>query len=144
MPYGRPYILPEDLEHFLSEKKAKQAFDMLDINSDGRVGLHDIRDAVIKIYRDRKNLAATLKDTKSVVGRLEKIVGFVVHLFFVLFYLMIFNVRPVRSWTAMWSNVPFDVRGWCRKLVVVSPELQPVCCINQARHMLCHTLHHHV
>ena len=58
-----------------------------------QVTLHNTRDAVIQVYQERKNLAATLKDTKTVIGRLELLIGFSVHLCFVFFYLLIFRVR---------------------------------------------------
>ena len=161
--FDRNYIIPEDLEHFLSARKAAQAFTLLDVDGDGKargllcslccemarqdttpilhaglllcwqvnahhviwrqsalpgsaahdvmlqrpethltpcaaccqVSLHDIRDAVINIYRERKFLAATLRDTRTVVSRLELVIGVVVHLVFVFFYLLIFRVRIV-------------------------------------------------
>ena len=51
----------EDLEAFLSPEQAKEAFEMLDNNGDGKLVLADIRDAVIKIYKERRNLALSLK-----------------------------------------------------------------------------------
>lgn len=51
----------EDLEAFLSPEQAQEAFDMLDNNGDGKLVLADIRDAVIKIYKERRNLALSLK-----------------------------------------------------------------------------------
>lgn len=51
----------EDLEAFLTPEQAKEAFDMLDNNGDGKLVLADIRDAVIKIYKERRNLALSLK-----------------------------------------------------------------------------------
>lgn len=59
-----------------------------------QVTLHNTRDAVIQVYRERRNLAATLKDTKTVIGRLEILIGVTVHVTFVFFYLLIFRVRP--------------------------------------------------
>ncbi len=55
----------EDLEAFLSPEKAQEAFDMLDNNGDGKLVLADIRDAVIKIYKERRNLALSLKVCQS-------------------------------------------------------------------------------
>lgn len=52
-----------------------------------------MREAILAIYLDRKNLAATLKDTKTVVGKLEHIVGVVIQMIFFFFYLIIWNVR---------------------------------------------------
>ena len=51
----------EDLEAFLSPEQAQEAFEMLDNNGDGKLVLADIRDAVIKIYKERRNLALSLK-----------------------------------------------------------------------------------
>ena len=47
----RTYILAEDLEHFLEPEKAQQAFDILDVDGDSQVTLHNIRDAVVSIYQ---------------------------------------------------------------------------------------------
>ena len=49
--FDRNHILVEDLEHFLPRHKAVKAFEMLDVDCDGQVSLHDIRDAVLQIYR---------------------------------------------------------------------------------------------
>ena len=48
------------------------------------------------MYQDRKNLAATLKDTKTVVGTLERIMAVVIQLVFFFVYLLIWNVRTLR------------------------------------------------
>lgn len=58
----------EDLEAFLSPEQAQEAFDMLDSNGDGKLVLADIRDAVIKIYKERRNLALSLKVCNTLVG----------------------------------------------------------------------------
>lgn len=57
----RNHIIMEDLEAFLSPEQAREAFDLLDNNGDGKLVLADIRDAVIKIYKERRNLALSLK-----------------------------------------------------------------------------------
>lgn len=56
--------------------------------------VQDMRDAVVATYEARKNLALTLKDTRTVVGKLETILTVVLHGICFLFYLSIFNVRP--------------------------------------------------
>lgn len=43
--------------------------------------------------QERKHLALQLKDTKTVVGKLEAMCGIALHLIFILFYLVIFKVR---------------------------------------------------
>ena len=47
----RNYILQEDLDYFLPPHKAARAFEVLDVDQDGKVSLHDIRDAILQIYQ---------------------------------------------------------------------------------------------
>lgn len=56
--------------------------------------LTEMRIAVVAVYKNRMNLAATLKDTKTVVSKLERMIGAVLHLLFIFFYLTIWNVSP--------------------------------------------------
>ena len=58
--FRRTYILPEDLEHFLEPEKAQQAFDILDVDGDGQVTLHNIRDAVVTIYQVRADFLSLI------------------------------------------------------------------------------------
>ena len=44
--------------------------------------------------QERKKLALTLKDAKSVVSKLELVCGVVIHIAFLLLYLWVFEVRP--------------------------------------------------
>ena len=53
----------------------------------------DMKEAVLKIYDNRSNLANTLKDTRTIVGKLEHLLGILLQLIFVFFYLAIFDVR---------------------------------------------------
>ena len=43
-----------------------------------QLSLQELRDAVVNIYENRKNLAATLTDTKNVVANLERVMTAVV------------------------------------------------------------------
>lgn len=45
--------------------------------------------------QERKHLAFTLKDTKTIVGKLERIAAFVIHVLMAFFYLVIFNVSYI-------------------------------------------------
>ena len=51
-----------------------------------------VREAIIGIFRERRNLAVQLKDTKSVVGRLKAVLLLLLHLLAAFFYLLIFSV----------------------------------------------------
>ena len=57
----RDHISVQDLEWFLPPTKAANALSVLDIDGDGKISLSDMRDAVVSIYKERKNLAFTLK-----------------------------------------------------------------------------------
>ena len=48
---SRNYILPQDLVGFLPADKIDNAFEMLDVDGDGKVSLQDIRDAVLQLYK---------------------------------------------------------------------------------------------
>ncbi|KAA6420817.1 MAG: small conductance mechanosensitive ion channel family [Trebouxia sp. A1-2] len=95
---SRNHVLLEDVEYFLDKTKAKECFDMLDLDRDGKISLQDMRDAVVSVYENRKNLALTLKDTRTVVGKLETILGVGIHGVCFLFYLSIFNVDLYKTW----------------------------------------------
>eukprot|EP00884_Botryococcus_braunii_P005990 jgi/Botrbrau1/15392/Bobra.43_2s0020.1 len=71
---------------------------VLDVDGDGKVSLSDIRDAVVSIYRERRNLAFTLKDTTSVVSKLELIFAVVIHFFTIGVYLNLFNIDVSQVW----------------------------------------------
>ena len=60
---------------------------------------------MVSVYENRKNLALTLKDTRTVVGKLENILGLGIHAICFLFYLSIFNVRPLLPVFLLLSNL---------------------------------------
>ena len=51
--------------------------------------------------QERRDLAFTLKDTKTIVGKLRMIVGVALHLIFIMFYLVIFAVCPTSAGTSV-------------------------------------------
>lgn len=53
----------------------------------------DCCSAVAKVFTERKNLAASLKDTKSVVGKVELLLGAIIHIFFAFLYMAVFQVN---------------------------------------------------
>ena len=69
--------------------------------------MQDLKEAVLQIYNNRSNLANTLKDTRTIVGKLERLLGICLQLIFIFFYLAIFNVRnfcnPTTQHCAMFS-----------------------------------------
>ena len=54
--------------------------------------------------QERRNLAMTLKDTKTVVNKIERIFAVLLHIIFIFFYLLIFNVCPPLLWYLVWPG----------------------------------------
>jgi hypothetical protein len=82
----------EDLECFFSAKEAAEAMQVFDIDRNGSISLAEMQRSVEEILTARANLAASLKDTRTIVGKLERILGICIHIVFVFFYLLIWNV----------------------------------------------------
>ncbi|DBA70546.1 TPA: hypothetical protein ACH3X2_011943 [Trebouxia sp. C0005] len=101
--FDRNFIVPMDLEFFMPPEKIPQALKALDVDGDGKISLADMRDAVIQIYKERKNLAYTLQDARGVVSKLELIMGVMMHVLFVFFYLIIFDVDVNKVWLSFSS-----------------------------------------
>ncbi|KAL3133145.1 hypothetical protein ABBQ38_007040 [Trebouxia sp. C0009 RCD-2024] len=101
--YDRNFIVPMDLEFFMPPEKIPHALKVLDVDGDGKISLTDMRDAVIQIYKERKNLAYTLQDARGVVSKLELIMGVMMHVLFVFFYLIIFDVDVNKVWLSFSS-----------------------------------------
>lgn len=87
-------IIIEDIKDFIPiEDEATAAFSMLDADGDGSISFKDCITSISKLFEDRANLAATLRDVRSVVGTLETLIGVLLHIVFVFLYLAIFDVN---------------------------------------------------
>lgn len=101
----RTYLMPEDVADFLPPGEAEEAFAMLDRNGNGTVTLSECIAAVIEIFEARCDLALSLKDTKTVIGKLENVIGVVVHIIFVFLYMLVFNVDVIKTYLALSSLI---------------------------------------
>lgn len=81
MHTGRDVVVLDDLEAFLGERDAKFAMDMLDEDRNGVVAVQECCAAVARLFVDRRNLAASLKDARTIVGKLEAVIGVCLHIF---------------------------------------------------------------
>lgn len=77
---------------------ADAALVALDADGDGFVSRGDMREAVAAILSARANLAATLRDARSVVGRLRGLLLGVAHGAAFFLYLAIWNVNITKLW----------------------------------------------
>lgn len=96
-------IEQRDLEPFLSPESVEPAFLMLDADGDGLVSIEDCVTAVTTIYQERRNLAASLKDTRNITTSLETGIGVALHFVFIFFYLLVFQVSVTQYWVSFSS-----------------------------------------
>jgi small-conductance mechanosensitive channel len=96
-------IEQRDLEPFLSPEHVEPAFMMLDADGDGLVSVEDCVTAVTTIYQERRNLAASLKDTRNITTSLETGIGVALHFVFIFFYLLVFQVSVTQYWVSFSS-----------------------------------------
>ena len=101
----RNFMTLEDVADFLPPGEAEPAFAMLDRNGNGSVTLSECITAVVEIFEARCDLALSLKDTKTVIGKLENVVGVVVHIIFVFLYMLVFNVDVIKTYLALSSLI---------------------------------------
>lgn len=95
----------DDVADFLPQAEAEQAFAMLDRNGNGSVSLSECIAAVVEIFEARCDLALSLSDTKTVIGKLENVIGVVLHIIFVFLYMLVFNVDVVKTYLALSSLI---------------------------------------
>jgi small-conductance mechanosensitive channel len=106
--FEKSSISKEDLEEFIPQDDVDDAYDMLDDDGDGIVTSTDCVSAVQTIYQERLNLAASLKDTRSIAGSLEVMIGIIIHLVFVMIY---FYILFAVTFNQIWAFVSTVVLG---------------------------------
>ena len=67
------------------------AFALFDKDGNGDISKKEMREAVRRIYRERKALTASLKDVGSAVAKLDAVLLAVVLIIFIFICLLIFN-----------------------------------------------------
>ncbi|KAI0343189.1 hypothetical protein BDW22DRAFT_1484037 [Trametopsis cervina] len=89
---SRDHLLVEDFyPYFKSETDAKAAFSVFDKDGNGDITKKEMRDAVRRIYHERRALTASLKDVGSAVAKLDAVLLAVVLMIFIFICLLIFN-----------------------------------------------------
>lgn len=85
-------VLADDLKHaFSSEDEADAAFAMFDRDLNGDISCEEMELACVEIGRERKAIAASLKDLDSVVGKLDDVLTFMVAVIVILVFLSLIS-----------------------------------------------------
>lgn len=70
----RDVLVKEDFEeYFATRDEAKRAFDVFDKNRNGDISKREIRNTTLQTFKERKNLAASLRDLSAASGKLDNI-----------------------------------------------------------------------
>lgn len=101
----REHLTRDDIAHFLPEKDVDGAFGMLDADGDGKPSWPECRDAVVRIFKQRKQLTAALNDTGDIVGTLHFILICVLQMVLVFLYLLVWHVDVARVWVTFSSII---------------------------------------
>ncbi|KAJ6474595.1 Mechanosensitive ion channel-domain-containing protein [Mycena vitilis] len=88
----RSHLIVEDFyPYFHSTVEATEAFALFDKDGNGDITKKEMREAVQRIYRERKALTSSLKDVGSAVAKLDAVLIAVALIFIIFICLLIFN-----------------------------------------------------
>ncbi|KAI0629228.1 Mechanosensitive ion channel-domain-containing protein [Trametes polyzona] len=88
----RHHLIVEDFyPYFPTTADAHAAFALFDKDGNGDISKREMREAVRRIYRERKALTASLKDVGSAVAKLDAVMLSVVAIVLIFICLLIFN-----------------------------------------------------
>lgn len=89
------------IPYFKDREAAAEAFKVFDKDGNGDLTRREFRDTVIYIYRERKGLAQSIRDTSQALGKIDTILLIITILITLVICLAIFNVD-------FWSSlIPF-------------------------------------
>jgi small-conductance mechanosensitive channel len=100
----RNYILPSDFRPaFASQDRAESAFRVFDKDNNGDISRAEIKTALMKVYKERRALARSMRDVGVALKSLQHILFFfaMVILFFI--SLSVFGVEVGDSLTSVYS-----------------------------------------
>ncbi|KAG5717960.1 hypothetical protein E4T56_gene1683 [Termitomyces sp. T112] len=88
----RSHLIVEDFyPYFRSITEAHDAFALFDKDENGDISKREMREAVQRIYRERKSLVLSLKDVSSVVAKLDAVLLSIALIGIIFACLLIFN-----------------------------------------------------
>ncbi|KAJ1856738.1 hypothetical protein GGH12_000417 [Coemansia sp. RSA 1822] len=94
----RDYLIVDDfLPFFEKEEDAIKAFEFFDKDNNGDISKREMRDRVILIYKERRQLLAALSDMSQVVGKLDLVLMGFALVAIIIIALMVFGLDALKS-----------------------------------------------
>ncbi|PWN88449.1 hypothetical protein FA10DRAFT_268643 [Acaromyces ingoldii] len=86
------FLTADDFQPFFdSREDAREAFSLFDADGNGDLTKTEMRDAVQRIYKERRALSTSLKDMSSAVSKLDGVLLGIVLIIWIFIWLLIFN-----------------------------------------------------
>ncbi|CAG9464722.1 unnamed protein product [Pedinophyceae sp. YPF-701] len=95
---GKDVIERVDLEAVLPAEMVDEGMEMLDKAQQGRISRDELLESVTKVLRERIDLSNALRDTKTVVGTLGRVVATCTNILVFFISLWIFEVEIMQVW----------------------------------------------
>lgn len=74
---GEKYLALSDFLDFLPEEQATRAFGLFELNDAGHITKKSLMKWVVNVYKERRSLALTLSDNRTVVAKLHRVLDVV-------------------------------------------------------------------
>eukprot|EP00898_Chlorokybus_atmophyticus_P004124 jgi/Chlat1/4712/Chrsp30S04761 len=96
----RKCIAKEDLQRFLPKEHINRAWDLFEKDVHGHVTRGALKMWVLTVYQERRALARTLKDHKTIIEQLHRVLNFVVFIILIFAWLFILGVDTTKALVA--------------------------------------------
>ncbi|KAH7365103.1 hypothetical protein KP509_18G009100 [Ceratopteris richardii] len=90
---GQKTLKMKDFLYFLHEEQALRAFSLFEVTESGEITKKSLTKWVVGAYKERRALALTLNDNKTVVAKLHKVLDTVLMLTLLIVFFLIFGVE---------------------------------------------------
>ena len=101
---NRETVVESDLYPFFNTvKEAQDAFGLFDMDGNGDISKRELRSGCIRIYRERKNLARSMRDLSQATGKLDIILMIVFIIVWAIIVCSAFGVNVGTDLMPLWS-----------------------------------------
>ncbi|KAI8064646.1 hypothetical protein BC940DRAFT_341279 [Gongronella butleri] len=101
---SRDHVVESDLyPYFRTQAEASAAFHLFDVDDNGDISKRELRSGCIRIYRERKNLARSMRDLSQATGKMDLILLVIFTAIWVIIVCASFGVSVGSELMPLWS-----------------------------------------